>query len=662
VKRKIFSADDAIATIRAGDTVACSGFVGVGTPEALIAALQRRHAAHDMPRDLTLVFAAAPGDGKDRGLNRLHAPGLVKRVIGGHWGLVPKLAKLALDNRIEAYNPPLGTLSQLFRDIAGARAGCLTRTGLHTFVDPRHGGGRINTRTTEDLVQLQIIDGEEWLLYKAFPIHVALLRGTSADEQGNITMEREALLLDNLALAMAARRHGGTVIVQVERQAAAGSLHPRQIHIPGVLVDCVVVAEPEHHMQTFGTPFNPAFSGELRVPLADQPAIPLDERKLIGRRCAMELPMGGVVNLGIGMPEAVSAVAQEESALDQVTLTTEPGVIGGMPQGGLNFGAAVNVDALLLQAQQFDFYDGGGLDLAVLGLAQVDRHGHVNVSRFGDRLAGAGGFINISQSARRVVFAGTFTAGGLKVAIEHGQLTIVREGRERKFVDSVDQITFNGQHAQHQGQDVLYVTERCVLRGGCEGLELIEVARGIDIERDILAQMGFMPIVRKVRDMDARLLVPEAMGLRDTMLRASVARRVTFDQARRCLFVNLEDLRIHTRDDVDRLRQVIEPMCQALGHRVGMVANYRNCTISPAVADTYVAAITYLQQNYYDRACRHSLDAVLRSQLGDGLKRRGLALHVCESAAEALALIDSQAHPKGCHPASRLTPSHRSTR
>ena len=646
MKQKIVSAEEAVALIRDGDTVACSGFVGIGTPEALIAALQRRHAEQAAPRDLTLVFAAAPGDGKDKGLNRLDSESLVKRVIGGHWGLVPKLAKLAVDNRIEAYNLPLGTLSQLFRDIAGARAGCLTRTGLHTFVDPRQGGGRINARSTEALVELQAIDGQEWLLYKAFPIHVALLRGTSADANGNITMEREALLLDNLALAMAAHRNGGLVIVQVERRAAPGSLPPRQVHIPGVLVDCVVVAEPESHMQTFGTAFNPAFSGELRAPLDEQAPLALDERKLIGRRCAMELPMGGVVNLGIGMPEAVAAVAQEERILDQVTLTTEPGVIGGMPQGGLDFGAAINVDALLLQAQQFDFYDGGGLDLAVLGLAQVDRCGHVNVSRFGDRLAGAGGFINISQNARRVVFAGTFTAGGLQVAVEHGRLKIVREGRERKFVDTVQQITFNGEHAARCGQDVLHVTERCVLRGGADGLELTEVAAGIDIERDILAQMDFKPLVRDVQLMDPRLLRPEIMGLRNAMLCLDVAQRVAFDEARNCLFVNLENLHIRTRDDVDRLRQVIEPLCQRLGRKVAMVANYDHCTIDPEVADTYAAAISFLQQNYYSHACRYSTSAFLHSKLGEALQRRGVAPHIFESASDAQAFIDLRGRPE----------------
>ncbi|MCW5660312.1 MAG: acyl CoA:acetate/3-ketoacid CoA transferase [Burkholderiaceae bacterium] len=639
MKQKVVSADEAIALIRAGDTVAFSGFVGIGTPEALIEALQRRHATHAALCNLTLVFAAAPGDGAERGLNRLDAPGLVKRVVGGHWGLVPKLAKLAIENRIEAYNLPLGTLSQLFRDIAGRRAGTLTRTGLHTFIDPRQSGGKLNPRTTEDLVTLLPIGGEDWLLYKAFPIHVALLRGTTADSDGNVTMEREALVLDNLALAMAARASGGLVVVQVERSAARNTLPPRQVHIPGVLVDCIVVAAPEQHTQTFATVFSPAFSGELRVPLAEQPALPLDERKVIGRRCAFELPMGGVVNLGIGMPEAVAAVANEERVLENVTLTAEPGVIGGYPQGGLDFGAAINTDALLQQNQQLDFYDGGGLDLAVLGLAQADAEGHVNVSRFGRRLAGAGGFINITQNARRVVFAGTFTADGLRVAIRDGRLTIVQEGRQRKFVRRVEQITFNGREAARREQPVLVVTERCVLRGTPEGLELVEVAPGIDIERDILAQMDFHPLVRAPRPMDARIFAPDPMSLRDEMLRIDIDQRVAYDEPRNCLFVNLEHLHFRTRDDVDRLRQVIEPLCQRLGKRVTLVANYDNCQVDPEVADTYAAAISYLQQNYYNQALRYSTSAFMRRKLGEGLSQRGVAPHIVESTQDAQAFL-----------------------
>jgi propionate CoA-transferase len=513
INNKIVTADEAIAQIRDGDAVSCSGFVGIGTPEHLITALERRFVETGGPFDLTLIFAAAPGDGKDRGLNRLAYDGLVKRAIGGHWALLPKLAKLAMDNRIEAYNLPLGIISHLYRDAAAHRAGTLSKVGLGTFVDPRQDGGKINACTTEDLVRIMQIDGEEWLFYKAFCVNVALIRGTTADPAGNITMEREALVLDVQAAAMAARSANGLVIAQVERIAASGSLDARSVVVPGVLVDCVVPAPQAAHRQTYGTDYNAAFSGEIRIPLDKIPVPRLDERKLIARRCAFELPLDGVINLGIGVPEVLGAVAAEERVLDHLTLTTEPGVIGGMPQGGLNFGAAVNTQALLHQNQQFDFYDGGGLDLACLGMAEIDRAGNVNVSRFGPRLAGAGGFINISQNARRLVFAGTFTTGGLSVAIEDERVRITAEGKTRKFVEAVEQITFSGPLAFGNGQSVHYVTERCVFELRAEGLQLVEVAPGIDIERDILSHMGFRPVIDEVKVMDARIYQAKPMGL-----------------------------------------------------------------------------------------------------------------------------------------------------
>jgi propionate CoA-transferase len=642
VKNKIVSAADALAIVRDGDTIACSGFVGSGTPEALIAALEARFLATGAPMGLTLVFAAAPGDGRDGGLNRLARPRLVKRAIGGHWGLVPKLGAMAVDGAIEAYNLPLGTLAQLFRDIAGHRAGTLSKVGLRTFVDPRQGGGKINPATRDDLVELMSIRGEEWLFYKAFPISVALVRGTTADLGGNVTMEREALTLDNLALAMAAKNSNGFVIAQVERVCAHGALNPRQVRIPGVMVDCIVVADASQHRQTYATPYNPAYSGELKVPLDGLGQMPLDERKVIARRCAFELPMGGVVNLGIGMPEGVAAVANQEKVLNYVTLTTEPGVIGGVPQSGLDFGAAINTDAIIDQNQQFDFYDGGGLDMACLGMAQVDADGNVNVSRFGTRLAGAGGFINISQSARCVVFAGTFTTGGLEVAIENGALRIVREGRQRKFIAEVEQITFNGAYAAESGQAVLYVTERCVFRRGREGMELIEVAPGIDIDRDIVAQMDFTPIIRNPGLMDSRILRDEPMQLDETLLGIGIAERVSYDAVRNILFLNLEGFHVKNRDDVDRVRRAVEVRCQAIGKKVALVVNYDDFLIDAAVADTYATMVRYMETHYYTTASRYTTSAFLRLKLGEALARRRVAPHIFETASEAHAFVASE--------------------
>lgn len=514
MKSKVTTAQRAIERIRPRDTVCTSGFVGTGTPEELIRALETRYLKTRAPFDLSLVFAAAPGDGDSQGVNRLAHQGLVKRIIGGHWALVPKLGALAVENEVEAYNLPLGVMSELFREIAGRRCGVLTKIGLGTFVDPRQSGGRLNRKTYEPLVDLVSINNEEWLLYKSFPIDIAFVRGTTADHAGNITLENEALRLDNLAIATAAKNSGGIVIAQVEKVVDNNTLSSRDIEIPGILVDHVVVAQPENHRQTWATDFDPAFAGQTRVALESSAPMPLDERKIIARRAALELEEDAVINLGIGMPEGVSNIAAEEGMIDDLILTAEPGIIGGMPQSGLNFGAAVNHQALLQQNEQFDFYDGGGLDLAILGMAQVDVHGHVNVSKFGKKLAGAGGFINISQTAKRLIFVGTFSTGGLRVAVEKDQLRIVEEGRVSKFVSDVEQITFNAKLAADSRRHVLYITERCVFELTQRGLKLIEVAPGIDIESQILNLLPFPVWVANPKVMDLRIFKDAVMGLK----------------------------------------------------------------------------------------------------------------------------------------------------
>ncbi|MFO1272738.1 MAG: malonate decarboxylase subunit alpha [Rubrivivax sp.] len=619
-KGKRVSAAEAVQLVHDGDTVATGGFVGIGFPENLAVALEERFLASGTPRGLTLVYAAGQGDGKTRGLNHLGHEGLVGRVIGGHWGLVPALQKLAVAGRIEGWNLPQGVISHLFRDIAAGKPGHLSKVGLGTFVDPRHGGGRINERSTEERVRLMEIDGQEFLFYKAFPVHVGFIRATTADADGNLTMEREALTLESLAIAMAARNSGGVVIAQVERMAESHSLPPRQVKVPGVLVDCVVVAEkPEYHMQTFVEPYSAAFAGEIRVPQEQHAPMPMSERKVIARRAALELRTNSVVNLGIGMPEGVAAVAAEEHVTDLITLTAEPGVIGGIPAGGLNFGAAVNTQAVIDQPYQFDFYDGGGLDIAFLGLAQADAEGNLNVSRFGSRLAGAGGFINISQNAKKVVFVGSFTANG-----------------EPKFVGQVEQRTFSGREAWRRGQQVLYVTERCVFGLHAQGIELLELAPGIDLERDVLAQMSFRPVIeRPPKTMEAAIFDEAPMGLRARLLLLPLAERFSYDAARRTMFINFEHLSVKRRADVDAVREEVERHLAPLGEKVWAVVNYDHFVLDPAVEDDWAAMVRELVDRFYLNVTRYTTSGFLRAKLGPALAARGVRPQVYASAEEA---------------------------
>lgn len=643
MKNKIISAADAAALVRDGDTVTTSGFVGIGVPEALLMALEKRFVETSAPHGLTLLFAAGQGDGKDKGLNHLGHEGLLARVVGGHWGLIPKVGRLAVEGLIEAYNLPQGVISHLYRDIAAGKPGTLTHVGLGTFVDPRLEGGKINDVTHEDLVSVMEIAGKEHLFYRAMPIQVALLRGTTADPAGNITMEREALVIDNLAQAMAARNSGGVVIVQVERIAARGALNPRQVQIPAALVDAVVVAEPGNHMQTFATPYSHLFAGQFRAPADVAAPMQLDARKIIARRAAFELPVNGVVNLGIGMPEGVAAVAAEEGLLDHVTLTAEPGVMGGQPASGLDFGAATNTDAIIPQHQQFDFYDGGGLDLAVLGMAEADKTGNVNVSRFGPRLAGAGGFINISQNARHVVFTGTFTAGGMSLKLEDGKVKIAQEGRSKKLMRSVQQVTFSGARAVAEQTPVLFVTERCVFELTGEGLRLSEVAPGIDIEADILDHMDFHPIIDTPDLMDARIFSEDPMGLRVDLLHLDMTDRIVLDGQGQRLFINFEKLRIRTPNDVAQVKARVEALLEGHPNRVDVIVNYDGSRIDDEIAADYAAMVADLDERFYARVTRYSSSAFMRMKLGKALDRAlNRAPYIFETAEDAQHFLEGE--------------------
>ena len=507
------SADEAAKLVADGDAILISGSGGGhAVPEALLAAVGRRFESEGKPTGITSVSVVGVGDRISLGADHLGREGLLKRAITSALVDSPRLVTLAAEDKIEAYTLPQGVLSQLMRDMAAGRPGLLTKTGLHTFVDPRQQGGRQSPRTPPDFVEVVQLAGEEWLFFKPVPVNVAFLRGTTADEDGNVTMEEEAVLGEMLAMAQATHRAGGIVVVQVKRMSRRDTLPAKQVRIPGILVDFVVVDTEQR--QTYATYYDPSYSGELRIPVDDIKSLPFGPRKVIVRRGAMELFPGAICNLGAGVSTGISTIAAEEGLLDAVHLTNEQGIVGGAPITGRDSGGGQNFAAMIEQPAQFDFYDGGGLDLAFLSFAEVDPQGNVNVSRFGDRIIGVGGFINISQNAKCVVFGGTLTAGDLDLAWEDGRTLIRKEGRHRKFVPRLEQVCYSAQLGRAKGQVTLFVTERAVFRVGSDGLELIEIAPGLDAERDVIAHMGFRPrVTRDLRVMDARIFDPRKMDL-----------------------------------------------------------------------------------------------------------------------------------------------------
>ena len=640
---KIVSAEQAIARIKDNDVIATTGFVQSCIPEMLHAALEKRFVDTASPRDLTLIMCAGAGDSKGLGTGRLHHEGLLKRVIAANFGRMPKVAQAAQDNKIQGYNLPQGVISKLYRSCASGSPGLFTRVGLHTYVDPRVGGGKVNTVTKEDLVKLVEVDGKEWLFYKATPINVALIRATSADPHGNLSMEKEALTLDVLAQAMAAHNNGGVVIAQVERIVADGSIKPKDVKVPGILVDCIVIADPpEMHRMNYGVMYDPGLAGEVRVTVDSLPKMELDERKIIARRAAFELPPNGVINLGVGAPDGVANVANEEKVTPLLVMTTEAGAVGGVLAGGSSFGSSANAHSIVDQNQMFDFYHGGGLDLTCLGMAECDSLGNVNTSKFGGKLNGCGGFIDISQNARAVVFAGTFTAGGLEVAIEDGKLRIIKEGRARKFVKQVEQVTFSGQYAAEKGQPVIYVTERCVFQLTDHGLELIEVAPGIDIERDILPHMAFKPHIHKPISMNPALFREEPMDLLSDLLNLKLKDRISYDANRNVLSINLEAWSVRKKADIVDLQKAIVEACTAAGRRVNAIVNQDGCRIAEDLYDEYADMVAYVNKHHYAEMARYATSELTRTKLQDALKRRGLKTKIYERADDALAVVAAE--------------------
>lgn len=516
---KVIDAAKAAEFIQNGDTVALNGFAfGFGFPETLAKAIGKRYEETQEPKDLTLLFASGCGDsGKsDFGLDHFAHEGMVRRIVGGHMGLARKLSGMINENKIEAYNFPQGVVTHLYREIAGGKSGVLTHVGLKTFADPRVEGGKMNAKTTEDLVEVITIDGKEQLFYRSIPVQVALIRGTRVDEDGNMTLEKEGVYLETLHIAQAAKNSGGIVIAQAEQIAKKGTLNVRDIEIPGILVDYVVQAPEKEHKMNAGIQYDPSYTGEVTIPVDQIDPMPMSPRKIISKRCAMELSKNMVINLGIGVPEGVASIALEEGISDWTTMTIEAGSIGGVPGSGTNLGGAANVEVIIGHPNMFDFYDGGGLDIAFLGLAQADANGNINVSKFNGRMMGCGGFVNITQNTKKVIFCGTFTAGKMQIEVENGKLNIINDGQFKKFVPQVEQITFSGDYAKESGQSVLYVTERAVFELTEQGMELIEIAPGADLQKDILDKMDFKPIVSKnLKEMDVAIFSTELMGLKN---------------------------------------------------------------------------------------------------------------------------------------------------
>ncbi|HIU25692.1 MAG TPA: hypothetical protein IAC50_04290 [Candidatus Copromorpha excrementigallinarum] len=520
---KFIYAKEAAGIIKDGSTVAIDAFISFCLADDIMGEIEERFIREGHPRSLNVVnVAGIGGDGEGRGINHFAHRGLMSRFLCSNLSLANRIYPLVMDNAFACFMIPQGVLSHMMRAIASGKPGVFTEVGMKTFVDPRVDGGRINDAAKacgDTPVRLISLGDSQCLFYPAFPIDVAIIKGTKADRKGNISLEKEAMHLEQLEMATAARNSGGIVMVQVDEIVENGTIHPQMVTVPSTLVDYVVPGSPgntgQHFIKDLPCPVN-SWCGDEKVHLKEIKSLPLTPEKVICRRGILEFHEDAFINLGIGLPMNVSNVLNEEGLIHRVSASIESGVMGGVPAPGIATGAAYNPDAILKQPDMFDFYDGGGIDFACLGSAEIDSSGNVNVSRFAGKVPGPGGFINITQGAKNICFMGTFTAGREnRMKIEDGRLSILKNGSHIKFVDRVDHITFSGENSLEKGrQKVLYITERAVFALREEGVTLIEIAPGVDLERDILSLMGFTPVISPdLKLMDKRLFSPEPMGL-----------------------------------------------------------------------------------------------------------------------------------------------------
>lgn len=499
MRANFITAAQAAALVHDGATISSVGMTLCGVAESIFKALESSFLDRGSPRDLTFVHSAGQCN-RERGIQHFCHEGMLKRIIGAHWGLAPRIMEMIASEKVEAYNIPQGQLAQLYRSMACGLPGKMSKVGLGTYIDPRLEGGKMNARTRAlpDIIDVMEYGGEEYLFYKAVPLDFTIFRGTTADEMGNISFEDEAINLEAISAVLAAKRFGGKVIAQVKRVARAGSLHPKKVLVPGVFVDAIVVCEdPElDHRQTSSIYYDPSLSGDLVAPQAAVAPLPLSVRKVIGRRAMSELFPGATINLGTGIPnDVIGPIAAEEDLSQDILVTVESGTYGGLPEGGVDFGVAHSPYALLCHDTQFDFYNGMGVPFTFMGAAEMDAAGNVNATKFGDRPTGCGGLIDITQNAHHVLFCSSFTARGPVVEFSDGKVNIVEEGRQKKLVKEVQQISFNGELSRRNGQKVHFVTERAVFELRRDGPTLIEIAPGVDLRRDILDQMEFAPLV-----------------------------------------------------------------------------------------------------------------------------------------------------------------------